>query len=647
MVRCLRWMATVTTLAVCCASPTGAFSHPLAGPVAAPAAKHHKKKKTSKKKTAGCKVGQARLRIGKRTICVTHSLPATHAGPQTVLATTALQIDLGTTRDRHGRRSKSLTKLLQRISPHARGDLEKAISIGFAKSEELAATQARRARAAAAPRAVTADAGCGSSTPELPGSSSSKVGEADVTLSLENGATKLGIDLKGKGIDISVTLSSCGDKEINLDSCPTAEGKVEGHSHDELQASFKVTEGAKVVLAQAFKLGGETSIKAQTGDDGKLDYYDIKHVYTLVASFGGSKAAFGPITVDTTYIGEAHIDMRSGTGSPPPAQVDVMLSMAGVDPAERIAAEIKVAHESQAQADKEFSAVIEKATSDLRVHEAEWLSPNHCASIHFEPAPETLKLKKGQTGTFKSTAEASTGGAPPAATWTLSGQQNASFTLTGGSANPLSTSYSVTNAGKDIVVSTVVKATSKAGVAEGTWKQKTEQGLSTITGTFSGSFHDQGEVVEWSGTATFTAFEQLPEATVLKLSSSEVTAIASGFDGGGCKISGTEEVSPFNEAFWTINGEGEGLLYQIVAPFGYPGNMKVTLSDCPEPPEDGQVTTTGLGLAALESGDPLNDGLTALLKTSPDGKTFDGSATALGSEPDETYSWSWSFKGST
>jgi hypothetical protein len=366
----------------------------------------------------------------------------------------------------------------------------------------------------------------------------------------------------------------------------------------------------------------------------------------MVASFGGAKAKFGPITLDITYIGEAHIDMRSGNQQAPPAVVDVMAAMAGVDPAERIAAEIELAHKSQAEADKEFSAEVDKATAKLREKEAVWLKPNACASIHFDPPPETLKLKKGQTGTFKSTTEASGGGAPPAAAWTLSAQQNASFTPTGGSANPLSTSYSVTNAGKDIIVSTDVKATSKAGVAEGTWKQKTEQGLTTITGTFSGSFDDRGEVVEWTGTATFTAFEQLPEATVLKLSSSKVDAIASGFDGGGCKISGTEEVPLFNEGLWTINGEGEGLLYQIIAPFGYPGNMKVTLSDCPEPPEDGLVTTTGLGQAALQSGDPIHNGLTAMLKTSPDGKTFDGSATALGSEPDETYSWNWSFKGS-
>src|SRR5262249_18792493 len=228
---------------------------------------------------------------------------------------------------------------------------------------------------------------------------------------------------------------------IHIDDCPTADGKVEGHDKTELEVSFKVTEGAKLVLSQSFKSGVETTIKAQTGDDGKLDYYDIKHVYELSGTFGGGKARFGPVTVDTTYIGEAHIDMRSGSQQAPPAVVDVMTSMAGVDPAERIAVEIELAHKAQAEADKEFSAEVDKATSNLRSKEAGWLTPKHCAKIVFEPASESLRLKKGQTGTFKSRTEASAGGAPPVTKWTLGAQQNATFTPGGGEANPLSTSY--------------------------------------------------------------------------------------------------------------------------------------------------------------------------------------------------------------
>ena len=103
------------------------------------------------------------------------------------------------------------------------------------------------------------------------------------------------------------------------------------------------------------------------------------------------------------------------------------VSAAGVDPAEAIAVEIKLAHDAQAAADKEFSAEVDKATDRMRKAETNWLGPNSCATIKSEPDSKTLKLKKGQTGTFKARAEANKGGAPGTASWTLGAQQNATF----------------------------------------------------------------------------------------------------------------------------------------------------------------------------------------------------------------------------
>ena len=637
--RRLRWLTAAVAAAFVCA--VGA---PLASALVlrAPQAVDAKAKKKKKKKPVACKPNQARLRIGKRTICVTHSLHATSTSPQAAVAATALHITIGNTRDRRGRRSKSLSQLLGRVGPHARSDLERAVAVGLAKGEQLA----HGARASSHSRAVAADACGGGSSSGLQGAGSAKVGEATVDLSIENGAAKLGIDLKGKGISVSVNLRSCGDGSLQLDSCPTADGKVEGHGHSELEASFKVTEGATVVLDQAFKFGGETTVKAQTGDDGKLDYYDIKHIYKLVASFGGSKARFGPLTVDMTYIGEAHIDMRSGSGAPPPATVDVMLSMAGADPAERIAAEIKVAHESQAQADKEFAAEVEKATKQLRAQEGFWRTPNKCASVRFEPASETLKLRKGQTGTFKSRAEASGGGAPPVATWTLSTQQNASFSPAAGTANPLSTSYSVTNAGAGIVVSTVVKATSKAGVAEGTWKQKTGKLLKTISGTFTGKIENHGSLIEWSGTATFERIEipgADPEvASTFKPTSSHVEATASGaFQGAECTQSGSGPVElEAGTPVWTVEHNGETTEYQAIAPWSPTAEVPVILSSCNPSSLDGEKEELVLDAPAIQSGPVLG----SITHVSFDGVTFEGGA--FEERAGEKYAWSWSFKGS-
>jgi hypothetical protein len=623
-----------------------------------------------KHKTVRCKPGQARLRIGKRTMCARNSLPLAHATPQAAAVGAALHLQLGRARDRHGRRSPSLSKLLRRIGPGTLQKVEQATAIGLARGEAVLAHGAVRAHAADAPVASAALAQkCG--TPEglerahkeleeappaakekaqqeveaFEKSQNFKNAEVEANINLETGAVKLGIDVKAKGIKIEMSIRSCGEDNLEIDSCPTAAGEVEGHDKTEMEFSVKVHEGAKLLMAQGIKISGETTIKAQTGDDGKLDSYDIKHVYDFAGTIGGSTAKFGPVTVDYTYIGEAHIDMRSGNQKPPPAVVDVHVAMAGVEPAELIAAEIELAHKAQAEADNEFSAEVAKTTAKLRTAESHWLKPNECASAHFEPDSETVTLKQGQTGTVKSRVEAKSGGAPPTAKWTLSSQQNATFTPGGSEGNPLSTSYKVTKAGGGVLVSATFKATSKAGVAEATWKQKTE-GINTVTGTFTGHFDDHSEVIEWAGSATFTAIEQLPGATILKLSSSSVTATASGGTEFECDQTGKEEVGLFFGSTFSVESLGETTVYQIDASWGFPGRMKATLFGCAEPSFNGQPYDPDLGLAALLSGDAIHNGPADLIKTSADGTTFEGNATAVGSEPSETYSWNWSFKGS-
>lgn len=667
----LRWVAVAATIAVACGLGAATASASPNGAAHSSAAATKKTRKPPKRKPVHCKRGQARLRIGKRTICVTHSLPTTSLTPQAVAVNTALSLGVGRTRDRRGRRSQSLAKLLQRV-PSARPSLEKAIAIGLARGEKLALGQAHAAGATTASRAFASSAECSPAAieqarkelEEAPPSvkeqgareireaesgKSAKVGDAELSLGIESGAVKLGIDIKAKGVSVQVSIRSCGEGGLQVDPCPTAEGKVEGHGHAELEAAFKVSEGAKVLMAQRLEFSGETTVKAQTGDDGKLDYYDIKHLYSLVGSFGGSKAAFGPITVDTTYIGEAHIDMRAGNQQAPPAQVDVMMSMAGVDPAERIAAEIKVAREAQADADKEFSAEVGKATKRLRDQEGHWLKPNECASMHFEPASETLKLHKGQSGTVKSRTEAKGGGAPATSTWTSSAEQNASFTPGGSEGNALSTSYDVTNAGKGLVVSATLEATSKAGVAEGTWKQKTENVIQTMTGTFTGRDEREGELLEWSGTATFSRIPASPEGTsILEPVASEVTVTASGVAPTGCSQSGTEQVPVFAQSPFTVLGEGApGVMYDIDVPFAYPGLMNVTFSGCPPHGEGDGPGTTSLPGEALLTGDFLTGGPSALLQTSTDGVSFAGSASGVGNEPGEMLHWTWSMTASS
>ena len=140
-----------------------------------------------------------------------------------------------------------------------------------------------------------------------------KSGDMDATRPCEGRPETVGRQhQEGRACHLSISIRTCGEGSFHLDSCPTAEGKVEGGDQTEIELAVRATEGSKLVLAQGFKSVAETTLKGQTGDDGKLDYYDIKHVFELSGTTGGTQVNFGPITVDTTYIGEARIDMRRG-----------------------------------------------------------------------------------------------------------------------------------------------------------------------------------------------------------------------------------------------------------------------------------------------------------------------------------------------
>jgi hypothetical protein len=439
---------------------------------------------------------------------------------------------------------------------------------------------------------------------------------------------------------------------FKVDECPTAQGALEGSDENELEFRIKVSEGAKVLTAQGFTSAVDTTVKAETGDDAKLDHFDIKHVYKRIVTLGGAKQKFGPMSLDTTFLGDARIDMR-GSSQPPKPDVSVSFSAAGLDPYERVQVEIELAHQAQKEADENFAAEIEKVTNKLRGAESHWLEPNKCAKVSFEPVSESLKLQKGDTGTVKSRVEANSGGAPPTAKWTPSEQQNATFTPAGSEGNPLSSAYNVTNAGSGIVVSAKFRATSRAGVAEDTWHQKTGILIKTVSGTFSGHYEHEGEKVEWEGSASYARNpESPPDASVLLLVSGEATVTVSGNAiGTGCNQTGKEALALSPSSVWTVQGtaqnEGPPFIYMTTSPFGFPGRIKTTWIECSEPNNDGVESSSSAPLAAVQTGDPLRNGPTALEQTSSaDGLTYSGSASMLGLEG-ETIEWTWSMTGTT
>ncbi len=115
----------------------------------------------------------------------------------------------------------------------------------------------------------------------------------------------------------------------------------------------------------------------------------------------------------------------------------------------------------------------------------------------------------------------------------------------------------------------------------------------------------------------------------------------SGTDASGCSVSGSATVTLQTNSVWGVQGDKKPYTYQIVASFGSPGSIPVTLSGCPDSGADGP-STVPIQAPAIQSGDLLG----GLDKTSADGLTYTGSASAsFGLDPGESESWTWSMTG--
>jgi hypothetical protein len=118
--------------------------------------------------------------------------------------------------------------------------------------------------------------------------------------------------------------------------------------------------------------------------------------------------------------------------------------------------------------------------------------------------------------------QAKPGGSPDRATWTLLSSLNAPFSPGSASSNPAGFNYGggcgarrrerrplrgarqgraggVGDAGPGIIVTGAFKAVSKAGVAQGTWTQPTEDLIvNTIAGPFGRTWNAGGSIFTWT-----------------------------------------------------------------------------------------------------------------------------------------------------
>jgi hypothetical protein len=590
-----------------------------------------------------CKKGKVRERVGKKTRCVRarKALPKPKATDMRKAgAKFLLGANFSKLRDRRGKRLPSLPKLLHRVHPRAEQALLAATNAGLAKLDRA---QGSLARAAAAP---CSGSGSISSTFNAGGGLS-----VDMTATAGPDASlQLGLQSQNgnRRVRFEVEFPACDENGSQIDSCPTADGIVRGRNNQRIKVRAVVLEGNTETWSQGITLNGETTFRGVVADDAKLDFMEPHNTEQATLTLGGSSRGFAPVTIRTLVQRITRVNMRTPSGEYVlgPSIIDVSISSQGFEGAERRATEAEIAGRMRAQADKQFADIIAKAIEKYRRVEDGWNQPNTCATVEFTPASNTRTLHLGDTGALGARVQAKPGGSPSGATWTLLSSQNAPFSPGSASSNPASFNYgAVADAGPGINVTGAFKAVSKAGVAQGTWTQPTENvGVNTIAGTFSGTYSFGGSSYSWTGSATFTRVVAGPGANgSFQLTSGSYTVTASGTDGTGastCQQAGTKTVTTTGGDL-TVTGQEP----TRTPPYDYSGSvigfgpeamsMTVRLSNCPPGSElENKDVPIGLQLTALD---------TRGTHQSADGLDYSGISSQ--NEGPLSASWNWSMRG--
>ena len=595
-------------------------------------------------KAKSCKPGTVPVKVRGRPACLPTRVvrPAPRA---TAPALTQVQGAIALTqvgfKTRSGKRAAPLSRRVGRSWPKARRRLLKAMSATLTKM--AAPLRAPAATAAAADPCAVIDLISQGQSVDMDGQPTTfggtqNVGGVGVSLGITpGGGMEVGMrtTVNGDTYTMKYESSESDCAKHSIPPCPDADGNLNASgSKGKVGFSTTVTRAGKVLSRRSYAKSTTVETKGRVADDAKLDYVDVRYSETTtVVSDGLRYTSYGNR--------QTRIDMRSGRYAPgesasfgSAAEAGAIINTAGIE----------------ADAN-DFAAFVNKTMSNYRQREAAWQSPGKCATLKLNPVRNTLTLEPGATGTFSAQVIAVNGGGVAArARWTLSGEQNGSFTPATTNDREPTFSYTVTTNPSGETLSVSVRATSTAGVAQETWSQKIEPKLTTISGTFTGHATDLGVIFDWTGTATFartdTGTDVPGPGGIFQLTSGQATVTVSGSQfGSGCDQTGTSTIGLFSQSPWTVTGTEAPFSYQIIAPF-MPDVPQATNVNCADPNQNG--TDAGIGsmpVPALQSGD-IADGanLNGLVKTTTDLLAYSGSASATSGG--ESQSWTWSMTGS-
>jgi hypothetical protein len=576
-----------------------------------------------------CKPGQIRVKVGKHKVCrrARAVFPAARKGdPRVLFMKAALARVHG-----HARARRKAVRAMLRALPKA-----------LARIDELAPGRKPLARATAVDCSAP-----------IPGSGKRQFSDGGVTFktTLGHGGTAITISYKAAGYEFFVhyfTTDGCDD--LSPPRCPSASGAADAKGSRLDKALIEVSKDGAVLSHDSTSVRRTTQTHGQVAADAKLDFVDVDDVVHISSASAGTAAVSGTITR------HLHINMRTGKYDPSQSTA----SFAG----------------AQALQTSDRGSFAGLAAGIIGIYRSAESNPgrigfgagwsvfdrpdggNYCISAKYSPDISTLKLKKGDTGTFVAKAIASDGGVAADAIWNPKAQFNGAFSPARPRGGTTSVFYRVTGGGHNERITITYRITSTAGVDESTWSQDAEDDttIKHITGSFSGdetlatSLGRPSVFAVRNGSVTFTRASPAPFGGAdgsYRATSGGYTVVASGPDSSGltgCDQTGSKT---FRVAAGTLFASGTGVTltppyrytFDVQPPSSPPPSMTITRINCPSsvPPELGNGTTFVGGLGA-----PIS---TVQTHSSPDGKTFAGSEdqTIGGSG----FSMSWSFRGTT
>ncbi len=406
-------------------------------------------KKKKPKKPVTCKAGQVRVKLGKRVTCrkLTKAVAQRDAQAAFLLAIVRRDLKLRTRRGRRitpiwsvgGGRLKSVRKRLVRALP---------------KALALSAGRAARARAALTPGAASCADLANANVPDQ-----SYTIDGFTMTTAATGAVTLVVSVPG-GYRLEVIIDSTATcSNLDLPACPMPDGTLNGTDSRRSRIGMRITKDGALVNAFSVSARSTQKLKGRVADDAKLDSVMLEDLSreTVRAEVPGGSAAFSLSVLRT-----AELDMRSGATR----NARVQAGVGGID-----AVAVGKTVDEYART---FPDLISEERAAYKQREEVWQIPGKCASLTFDPASgSTAPLADGASGTVTGTIAANAGGAAAKAKWTVTATANGGIgppTAQGGTAQ---FAYVVTKTGKNVRLSGSFKATSTAGVAEGTWTQKT------------------------------------------------------------------------------------------------------------------------------------------------------------------------------